>query len=184
MKPNTAIRLIAKQVYDLWQKYRVKNGDVPAKKYTALEFGIKTTDVTKCIKYFEKGGMKLPFSAKEFTGKVSRADCDLLWAKAVKARAGYKCEKSGQTNELQAHHIIPRTNYALRWDLENGVCLTKYEHLFWAHHDGVAFAKWIATKRDLKYLESKRNNRTRQDYSAIALYLTEKIKEFNQNKAG
>lgn len=177
------LRLISKQVYDLWQKHREADGDVPAKHRVAADFGIKTKDVNDCIKYCERGKIKLTKNAKDYRGKVTSKDCDLLWAKAVKARAGYKCEKSGQTNELQAHHVIPRTCWALRYDLENGICLTKYFHLFWAHHDGIAFAEWVKTKRDIPYLESKRGNRSKLDFAAIAIYLQQKIKEFTNKKA-
>lgn len=102
--------------------------------------------------------------------------CDKLWATAVK-RAG-KCEVEGCTGSpLQAHHIIPRTCWALRFDLENGVCLCKRHHLYWAHKDAIGFTEWVKNKRDLKYLESKRGNRQRHDYIAIQLYLTTKIDE-------
>lgn len=175
------LHIISKQVYELWQDHRKTYGDIPAKRTVAIHFGILSKDVNDCIKYCERGKIKLD-KVKKQTGKITAKDCDELWAKAVKARAGYKCEQSGGTNELQAHHIIPRTCWALRYDLENGVCLTKYYHLFWAHHDGVSFAKWIATKRDLNYLESKRNNRSKLDYMAIALYLQSKIKEFQNPK--
>lgn len=183
MKTSTAIRLISKDVYSMWQSKKDSIGIEPAKRLVSLEYGIKTKDVNDCIKYQQRGKIKLTKAAKGFTGKVTSKDCDLLWAKAVKAKAGYKCERSGATTELQAHHIFPRTIWSLRYELENGVCLTKYMHLFWAHKDTIGFSKWIATKRDLNYLESKRGNRSKLDYSAIALYLQSKIKEFTQNKA-
>lgn len=174
----TTIKLIASKVFQMWEANREAMGDVPAKTFTAQHFGIKTKDVNDCIKYCQRGKIKV----KSFSGKVTSKDCDLLWAEAVKAKAGYRCERSGQTTELQAHHIIPRTCWALRYDLENGICLTKSQHLFWAHHDGVAFAKWIETKRDLNYLESRRGNRSKHDYTAIALYLQDKIREFKNQK--
>lgn len=183
MKTSSAIRLIAKHVYEMWQ-IRRGMGDVPAKSIVAKYYNITSKEVNDCIKYIEKGKIKLNKSAKEFTGKVTRADCDLLWAKAVKARAGHRCEKENcQNKDLQAHHVISRTNYALRFDVENGVCLCTSHHLFWAHKDALSFSKWVNTKRDIPYLESRRGNRTRADYAAIALYLNEKIKEFTNNKA-
>lgn len=184
MKTSTALRLISKDVYEMWLTSKIYNGDVPAKSIVAKHYGIKTKDVNDCIKYQERGKIKLTKAAKSFTGKVTSKDCDLLWAKAVKAKAGHKCEHTGcNRRDLQSHHVISRTNWALRFDLENGVCLCTYHHLFWAHKDAIGFAAFIKTKRDIPYLESKRGNRSKLDYSAIALYLQSKIKEFTQNKA-
>ena len=103
--------------------------------------------------------------------KIKRLDH--LWSKAVRKRAGNKCEKCGSTNVVQAHHIIPRTKWGTRYDLYNGVALCRHHHLYWAHKDAVAFTAWIETKRDLKYLNSKRNNTTKNDYTAIELYLNQ-----------
>lgn len=184
MKTATALRLISLEVFNFWDALRKNIGDVPAKSKVAEHYRIKTKDVNDCIKYQERGKIKLTKAAKAFTGKVTRKDCDAIWAKAVKARAGYKCEKENCNNkDLQSHHVVSRTNYALRFDIENGVCLCTYHHLFWAHKDALAFAEWIATKRDIPYLESKRGNRLKHDYQAIALYLQSKIKEFTQKKA-
>ena len=103
--------------------------------------------------------------------KTLRKECDDLWSAAVKKRAGYKCERCGKTKYLQAHHIIPRTNYALRYDLENGVALCRACHLYWAHKDVIAFTMWIRDKRDLEYLDSRRHAQTKNDYKLIKLYL-------------
>lgn len=180
MKTPTALRLISKEVYDLWQRHRKSDGDVPAKHRVATNYGIKTKDVNDCIKYQERGKIKLTKAAKGFTGKVTSKMCDDLWSKAVKARAGYKCEKENCNNkDLQSHHVVSRTNYALRFDVENGVALCTYHHLFWAHKDALAFTKWIATKRDLNYLESKRGNRSKLDFNALSIYLKNEIIKYD-----
>jgi len=77
---------------------------------------------------------------------------------------------------LQGHHIIPRTNFNLIFDLENGVLLCKHCHLFWAHKDALGFTEWIKTKRDLNYLESRRHGQSNNDYNLMKIYL-------KQNKA-
>ena len=97
--------------------------------------------------------------------------CDDLWSKKIKEKAGGRCEKCGSDKYVGSHHIIPRTNYALRHDLENGVALCRRCHLYWAHKDAVGFTEWIKTKRNLSYLESRRYNQTKQDYELIKLYL-------------
>lgn len=185
----TALRLISKQVYELWQGYSLAHGEVPAKKIVADFFRIKTKDVNDCIKYCERGKIKLTKNAKLFTGKVTYKTCDDLWSEAVKLRAGRKCEYDGcrETTHLQSHHIFRRVPFwAIRHDMENGVCLCVGHHLFYpnaAHKDEYGFAKWIATKRNIPDLESRKHNRSKRDYSAIAIYLQQKIKEFNQKRA-
>ena len=97
--------------------------------------------------------------------------CDKLWSEKIKERAGRKCEVCGNTKYVQAHHIIPRTNYALRHDLENGVALCRKHHLYWAHKDALDFGLWIAEIRDIEYLQMTRHRQTKNDYGLIKLYL-------------
>lgn len=107
---------------------------------------------------------------------MNRRTCDDLWKEVVKKRAGFKCEKCGNTRYLQAHHIIPRTNYALRYDLKNGVALCRRCHLFWSHKDSVGFVRWISKKRDMDYLESRRYGQSKNDYQLIEIYLKQEGK--------
>ena len=70
-------------------------------------------------------------------------ELDGLWAECVKARAGYKSERPPykskyEGNVLHAHHINGKPNYTLRWDLNNGICVTGGEHFFVAHNTGRA----------------------------------------------
>ena len=69
-------------------------------------------------------------------------ECDDLWSEIIKKRAGYKSELSGvygvQLDKeigsiLQAHHIAKKPNLRLRYDLDNGICLTKWEHRYGIH---------------------------------------------------
>lgn len=55
---------------------------------------------------------------------------DLLWAKIVKARDGYKCQRCGRTKPYQLHaaHIVGRRYKAVRWDLAAGVCICALCH--------------------------------------------------------
>jgi len=102
---------------------------------------------------------------------MNKKICDELWKQTVKKHAGFKCEKCGKTEYLQAHHIIPRTNYALRFDLENGVALCRKCHIYWAHKDAIGFMEWIKDKRNIAYLESRRYGQTKNDYKLIEIYL-------------
>lgn len=53
--------------------------------------------------------------------KKIKKECDDLWSKVVRARAG-KCELCGGGNKLDAHHVHGR-GLAVRWDLANGIGL-------------------------------------------------------------
>jgi len=80
-------------------------------------------------KVFKVGGKKVGKTPRQLIAKEN----DELWAKIVKARAGYKCEVNGSSDQpLNAHHIITRANKVLRWDLDNGISLTAGNHKFFA----------------------------------------------------
>lgn len=102
-------------------------------------------------------------------------ECDILWGEIIRKRAGYKCEKCDGTNVIQAHHIIPRTCWALRFDLINGISLCKQHHLYWAHKDALAFEEWVRTKRDLDYLKLNRHRKTNKDYQLLKIYLEKEL---------
>lgn len=103
--------------------------------------------------------------------------CDDLWAKLVKKRARHVCEKCGKAKGLQSHHIIPRTNMALRHDPENGVCLCIAHHLYWAHKDAIEFTGWIETMRDMDYLKLRRHQTFKGDYELVRLKLLQQLDE-------
>jgi len=104
-------------------------------------------------------------------GKSIKKICDELWSAKVKDRAGGKCEICGKDKYVQAHHIIPRTNYALRHDIENGVALCRRHHLYFAHKDTLGMADWVRENRNLPYLNVARHRQSKNDYNAIKLYL-------------
>ena len=102
---------------------------------------------------------------------------DDLWSLLVKLRAGKECEICCKTEYVQSHHIIPRTKYGTRWNLENGVALCRHHHLYFAHKDVLAFYDWIKDKRDLKKLELSRHNKP--DKAAIMIYLENELKKYD-----
>lgn len=77
---------------------------------------------------------------------------DNLWSKAVKERAGNKCEyeKCKTDKYLNSHHIITRWNHATRLLVENGVCLCATHHQFStefsAHWTPAKFMEWYIKK--------------------------------------
>ena len=97
--------------------------------------------------------------------------CDDLWKKAIVKRANGKCEVCGEMRYVQAHHIVPRTCYTLRHDMENGVALCRKHHIYWAHKDCIAFYNWAKDLVDMDYLESRRHLQAKNDYDLIKLHL-------------
>lgn len=50
---------------------------------------------------------------------------DKLWKEAVFKRANYRCELCSARNNLDAHHIYSRGR-AVRWELDNGICICRF----------------------------------------------------------
>lgn len=81
---------------------------------------------------------------------------DILWSKVVRKYG--KCEVCDGIGHLNAHHIISRSNYKLRWDLQNGACLCSGHHSLCnlsAHKNPAWFMDiWLESKRpqDKRYL--------------------------------
>lgn len=71
---------------------------------------------------------------------------DELWSELVKIKAGYKCEYCGTDSHLNSHHVFSRSNYSVRWDLLNGICLCAGHHTlnskFSAHKAPADFIEW------------------------------------------
>lgn len=83
-----------------------------------------------------------------------------LWTEKVKNIQGRVCTicgaRDGADNDkggkswINAHHIEDRTNYALRWDILNGIALCPKHHEFGkdsAHRSPVWFLDWLRTNR-------------------------------------
>ena len=95
--------------------------------------------------------------------------CDDLWRDAVKKRAGFVCEICGKDSRIQAHHVIPRTNYATRFMLENGCALCYRHHFYFAHKDALGFSDWFKKTRpdDYEHIESWRHSQIKNNYEEI-----------------
>lgn len=79
-----------------------------------------------------------------------------IWAKAVKAKAGYKCEYCGSKNYLVSHHIFSIRHSNTKWDIDNGICLCVGHHVFktFSAHQSPEFILWI-----IKYIGQERYER-------------------------
>ena len=91
------------------------------------------------------------------TKKITDSRLARLWSQAVVAKYG-RCPITGMTDDLQAHHIIPKgrqNRFALRWDIRNGVPLHPTAHR--ALHDGdltviKKVMDYVADRGDMDYL--------------------------------
>lgn len=110
------------------------------------------------------------------------ASLEKLWSECVKARAGFKSEYSGKTDDLNSHHIHGKPSYRLRFELDNGVCITSGEHKFLAHHAGREdkFKEWACKLRNFDREKARRlsNNCGGNDLFLVQIYLKQKLKEF------
>jgi hypothetical protein len=72
-------------------------------------------------------------------GKSLVSQCDELWREIILLKAGNRSEFSGKRADpangvyLQAHHILKKPNRRLRYEIENGICLTEGEHYYGMH---------------------------------------------------
>ena len=114
--------------------------------------------------------------------KAQHKSLDNLWKKKIRERDKI-CQRPNCPNcfneegikYLTPHHIVTRSNYALRYDLKNGVLLCRGSHGMWAHSEDPfdrrevdAFYREFA---DMDYLENARHRQSKNDYHAIKLYL-------------
>jgi len=131
----------------------------------------------------------LPYSkAKVKKAPSLKKQNDDLWAIVVKLRAGGKSEYSGKSGEgvvLCAHHIAGKVGYRLRYELDNGICLTIGEHGFIAHNSGryEMFRKFVKRLRGddiYERLELLRQFKCKTDLKAVKLYLESEIRKLKE----
>lgn len=71
-----------------------------------------------------------------------RRKADKLWSIAVRSRVAH-CEGCNRFDHLQAHHIISRRFGALRWSLDNGLCLCPTCHKLSPSHSAHGNPFWV-----------------------------------------
>jgi hypothetical protein len=121
--------------------------------------------------------------------KSLKKQCDELWAKVIKARAGYMSELSGKTEALHSHHIAGKDCYRLRWELDNGICLTAGEHFYGIHHQGRKSAyeeriKRVKGQDIFERMEKLRqyNAESKIDLMLTKIYLETELKRLENKK--
>ena len=111
--------------------------------------------VNRKIKFFEKPTSKVCNDCKLKSKRVKKQSSpgklreikDKQWALDIKERDGFKCLHCGKDKYLNSHHIFTRNNYAVRWDMDNGITLCSGCHtmssIFSAHKTPLEFIEWI-----------------------------------------
>ena len=116
--------------------------------------------------------------------KSLKKQCDELWFELIKTRAGFKSEISGRNDEYVAgHHIAGKSNYRLRYEPKNGICLLyRSEHTFGVHSHDPTIARHYqdATIRHIswetwQWLLSLKSCKEKQDLRLIKIYLENEI---------
>lgn len=115
-------------------------------------------------------------------GKSLKKECDEIWSKIVKLKAGMKSEISGKTESLHSHHIVGKPNYRLRYEIENGICLTAGEHFFGIHHTGrqkeyESKIKRVKGKDIYDRLEKLKGDNSKTNLKLVKIYLQEELKK-------
>lgn len=112
------------------------------------------------------------------TKKSLKKKMDVLWSKLIRSKGA--CEVCGGSPD-NAHHIVGRINYALRWDLKNGICLCVGCH-FKAHNNPMWFMDWLWDRRpgDYLYLDDPEFTKTKtwhlSDYEDIYNQLKSEVR--------
>ena len=94
-------------------------------------------------------------------GQLKLTPDDKAWAIKVKERDGFKCVVCGDTERLNAHHIIVRENHYTKFDVENGLSLCPKHHFFCrqvsAHNNPIGLLVWLEKNRpaQLQYVKSQ-----------------------------
>lgn len=82
-------------------------------------------------------------------------ELDKLWEYKIKERAGFKCEISGsREGGLDAAHIIGRDYLWTRWDLRNGMAVSR------ANHDHKTIMEWLKRADRRRYNWIMKQKRT------------------------
>ena len=84
---------------------------------------------------------RLRYRAK---GRLSRLEqeCEILWATCIKLRYGNKSLLSGVGGSLDSAHCFPRTRLTTKFDLRNGVPLTRTEASYFTDNPS-KFYEWL-----------------------------------------
>ncbi len=120
--------------------------------------------------------------------KSLKDQCTDLWSEIIKKKAGYKSELSGkegtQINGIYiicAHHIGGKANYRLRYEIDNGICLTNGEHSFGVHNanyseDYRERIKGVKGRDIYKRMLKLKREHCKTDLKLVKIYLQKELR--------
>ena len=108
---------------------------------------------------------------KKPTKTILKKKIDKLFSWIVRSK-GY-CVKCNKTERLNAAHIFPRTNLAVRWDFNNVLALCYHCHFHWAHKNPIMFTEFVKD-----YLGKYRYARLKQQAKAKKVWTIEELESF------
>lgn len=125
--------------------------------------------------------------------KRLKDQCEDIWKEIIKKKAGYKSELSGKEgtqiggiNIICAHHIGGKANYRLRFEIDNGICLTNGEHSFGIHNadrseDYRERIKLVKGRDIYKRMLRLKREHSKTDLKLVKIYLQKELKKLQQN---
>jgi hypothetical protein len=118
--------------------------------------------------------------------KIRTTALDRLFSQYIRARAGYRCEYSGEQGELMdCAHVLSRRFVHTRWDPRNAVCLTRRWHMYFTERPH-EWADWTRrylgadTVQALQELAACNDTLTDADRIAIGEDLIRRIQELGE----
>lgn len=127
------------------------------------------------IKINKKRIRPLPCFGRMGLSKGQENSLDALWSRAVKARAGNRCEVTFKSGiRLESHHFFGRRNKSVRWVVSNGFSLSHPMHR-WAEEQPTEFIEWAIKSRGQAWFDAlqaqSRQVKVFKDYQVLKVYL-------------
>jgi len=112
---------------------------------------VKSRGTSWAYGYYPESGLIEAKAKKRKPTERKKAETrkDNEWSALVKKQWGHKCAICGEEKGVQSHHLITRSNKALRHDPMNGICLCPMHHTLSArlsaHKTPIKFREWLHT---------------------------------------
>lgn len=89
------------------------------------------------------------------TTRQIEKELDIQFSKDIKQRDHWQCVICKSKENLHCHHIIPREDRKLRYDMNNAITLCCLHHKFSLHisphHNAFAFLHWLMINRQSQF---------------------------------
>ena len=116
---------------------------------------------------------RLPKSRQTEAGELER-QCEEAWREYIIQRDG-KCPISGETDDLDAAHIIPRSaSLNTKFDVDNGIALSRKWHIYFTDRPGEWLA-WCVVRFSARKMAELAAKARIKVYSAGPVWYQEKL---------